>query len=159
MAGESYLTRQGYEKLSNDLKALKARRQALAKDIQEAAEKGDLKENAEYHAAREEQQKVNQRANELEQKLRNSRILDDLAGGEQGVIRIGSSVGLKHGQTGEEVAYTFVDAADADFAKGRISVRSPLAEGLLGHKEGEDVTVRLPAGPVPYKILKVSREI
>jgi transcription elongation factor GreA len=153
--GETILTRQGYEKLRADLKSLKDRRSGLAGEIKEAAEKGDLKENAEYHAAKEEQQKVQGRINELESKLRSARILDETAVA-AGEVRIGSVVTLKDAD-GDTSTYTLVDAAEADFAKGKISVNSPLAEGLLGHKEGDMAVAKLPAGPAKFKIVKVSR--
>jgi transcription elongation factor GreA len=156
VSGESFLTRQGYEKLRQDLSTLKERRGGLAMEIKEAAEKGDLKENAEYHAAKEEQQKVQHRINDLEEKLRSARIIDEtaLATGE---VRIGVTVTLKDLSDGDTVTYTLVDVAEADFAQGKISVRSPLAESLLGHKEGETVDVKLPVGFSKYKILKVAR--
>jgi transcription elongation factor GreA len=157
MAGETFLTRQGYEKLHDDLKRLKARRQELARDIQEAAEKGDLKENAEYHAAKEEQQKVQGRVSEIEEKLRTSRLIDEMSGMKAGEVRIGAIVTLKDVKDGDEMVYTLVDSAEADFSKGRISVRSPLAEALLGHKEGDRVAAKLPAGTITYQVLKVAR--
>ena len=89
MAGESFLTRQGYEKLRQDLAKLKERRGQLSGDIGEAREKGDLKDNAEYHAAKEEQAKVQQRINELEEKLRSARIIEESAV-QTGEIRIGA---------------------------------------------------------------------
>lgn len=156
MAGETFLTRQGYEKLRVDLKTLKDRRGGLAADIKEAAEKGDLKENAEYHAAKEEQQKVQHRINELEEKLRSARIIDENAMAE-GEIRIGVTINLKDSD-GDTLVYTLVDAVEADFAKGKISVTSPLAQGLLGHKAGETVDVKLPSGTAKFKVVKVSRE-
>jgi transcription elongation factor GreA len=158
VAGESFLTRQGYEKLRDEVQTLKDRRGGLAAEIKEAAEKGDLKENAEYHAAKEEQQKVQSRINELEQKLRSARILSeaDVAADE---VRIGATVTLKDVSDGESAVYTLVDAAEADFARGWISVGSPLADGLLGHKEGQTVDVKLPGGPAKFRIMKVSREV
>lgn len=156
MAGETFLTRQGYEKLRADLKILKDRRGGLSMEIKEAAEKGDLKENAEYHAAKEEQQKVQHRINEMEQKLRSAQIIDDNAMAE-GEIRIGVTVTLKDSD-GDTIVYTLVDAVEADFAKGKISVTSPLSQGLLGHKAGETVDVKLPSGTSKFKVVKVSRE-
>jgi transcription elongation factor GreA len=156
--GEIFLTRQGYEKLRQDLDALRERRQQLTRDIAEAAEKGDLKENAEYHAAKEEQQKVVRRMDEIEEKLRSARLIEE-ANIQAGEIRIGSTVRLKDEKTREEVTYTLVDGAEADFSKGRISVRSPLAQGLLGHKKGDRVEVRLPAGPTVYNVLDVNRSL
>jgi transcription elongation factor GreA len=156
--GETFLTREGYEKLRQDLQKLKERRQELAREIGEAAEKGDLKENAEYHAAKEEQQKVQRRIGEIEIKLRSARLIEESAV-QTGEIRIGATASLKEVKSGEEVTYTLVDSAEADFAKGRISVRSPVAQALLGHKEGDQVVVNLPAGPISYKVLKVTRSM
>ena len=157
MAGETFLTRQGYEKLRQDVQALKEKRQALAGEIQEAAEKGDLKENAEYHAAKEEQQKVQRRITDMEEKLRSARLIEEVAGMKSGEIRIGCTVQLKEVKSKDEATYTLVDSVEADFAKGLISVRSPLAEALLGHKEGDQVMVKLPVGPVAYEVVRVTR--
>lgn len=153
-----FLTRQGYEKLRLDLQALRDRRQALAKDIQEAAEKGDLKENAEYHAAKEEQAKVQRRVGELEVKLRSAQLIEE-SSVVVGEIRIGATARLEDLSDKSEVVYTFVDSAEADFSQGRISVRSPLAQGLLGHKEGEEVKIQLPGGVKRYRVGRVSREL
>jgi transcription elongation factor GreA len=158
VSGESFLTRQGYEKLRDEVQTLKDRRGRLAGEIKDAAEKGDLKENAEYHAAKEEQQKVQRRINEMEQKLRSARILSE-ADVPAGEVRIGATVTLKDLSDGEAAVYTLVDSAEADFARGWISVSSPLAEGLLGHKVGQTVDVKLPGGPAKFKIMKVSREV
>ena len=152
----SFLTRQGYEKLRDELGRLKERRGQLAVEIGEAREKGDLKENAEYHAAKEEQAKVQQRMNDLEQKLRTAQIIDE-KNVQAGEIRIGATAHLKNVKTGEDVVYTLVDAAEADFSKGWISVQSPVAQALLGHKQGETVTVRLAAGPIQYEVSRVTR--
>lgn len=152
----SFLTRQGYEKLRDELGRLKERRGQLAVEIGEAREKGDLKENAEYHAAKEEQAKVQHRMNELEQKLRTAQIIDE-KNVQAGEIRIGATAHLKNAKTGEAVVYTLVDAAEADFSKGWISVQSPVAQALLGHKEGETVTVRLASGPIQYEVARVTR--
>jgi transcription elongation factor GreA len=154
--GETFLTRSGYEKLRDDLARLKARRGQLAGEIGEAREKGDLKENAEYHAAKEEQAKVQRRMNELEEKLRSAQIIDD-SNVQLGEIRIGATAHLRDIKSGEETVYTLVDAAEADFSKGRISVQSPVAQALLGHKEGEEVVVRLPSGPLHYRVARVTR--
>ena len=156
MAGETFLSRSGYEKLRLELARLKERRGQLSVDIGEAREKGDLKENAEYHAAKEEQAKVQQRINDMEQKLRTAQIIDE-KNVQVGEIRIGATAHLKDLKTGEDVVYTLVDAAEADFSKGYISVQSPVAQALLGHKEGEQVTIRLAAGPLQYQVTRVAR--
>src|SRR4051812_40176412 len=118
MAGETFLTRQGYEKLRQELGRLKLRRGELAGEIKEAAEKGDLKENAEYHAAKEEQAKIQTRINDLEEKLRSARIIEEAAV-QTGEIRIGATAHLTEIKSGEEIAYMLVDAAEADFSKGK----------------------------------------
>jgi transcription elongation factor GreA len=156
--GETFLTRQGYEKLISDLKALKDRRQVLFIEIDEARQKGDLKENAEYHSAKEAQQKVMMRIGEIEGKLRAAQIIEEM-NVKADEVRIGSTVKIYDAAEKETYTYTLVDGAEADFAKGRISVRSPVAEGLLGHKVGDTVTIKLPAGEVTYKIEKVTRDI
>lgn len=156
MAGETFLTRAGYEKLRQELSKLKERRSQLSVDIGEAREKGDLKENAEYHAAKEEQAKVQQRINELEEKLRSARLIEESAA-PVGEIRIGATAHLKDVKSGESVAYTLVDATEADFAQGKISVQSPVAQALLGHKAGDKVLVKLAGGALEYLVTKVSR--
>lgn len=158
MAGETFLTRSGYEKLREELARLKERRGQLSVEIGEAREKGDLKENAEYHAAKEEQAKVQRRMNEMEEKLRSAQIIDE-SNVIAGEIRIGATAHLKEVKSGEEIEYTLVDPSEADFSKGKISVQSPVAQALLGHKEGEQITVRLPSGPLLYQVTKVSRSL
>lgn len=157
MAG-TFLTRPGYEKLREELARLKERRGQLSVEIGEAREKGDLKENAEYHAAKEEQAKVQRRMNEMEEKLRSAQIIDE-SNVVAGEIRIGATAHLKEVKSGEEMEYTLVDPAEADFSKGKISVQSPVAQALLGHKEGEQVTVQLASGPLLYHVTKVSRSL
>ena len=158
MAGETFLTRSGYEKMREELARLKERRGQLSGEIGEAREKGDLKENAEYHAAKEEQAKVQRRMNEMEEKLRSAQIIDE-ANVAVGEIRIGATAHLKEVKSGEEIEYTLVDPSEADFSKGKISVQSPVAQALLGHKEGEQVAVRLASGPLLYQVTKVSRSL
>jgi transcription elongation factor GreA len=157
MVGSTFLTREGYEKLRGELAKLKERRGQLSVDIGEAREKGDLKENAEYHAAKEEQAKVQVRINDLEEKLRSARLIEE-SGVQTGEARIGATVHLKNLSNNEEVVYTLVDVSEADFSKGRISVQSPVAQALLGRKEGDNVTVQLPGGALRYLVTKVSRE-
>jgi transcription elongation factor GreA len=158
MAGETFLSRTGYEKLREDLARLKERRGELSGEIGEAREKGDLKENAEYHAAKEEQAKVQRRINDMEEKLRSAQIIDE-SNVQAGEIRIGATAHLKDVKSGEKIEYTLVDAAEADFSKGRISVQSPVAQALLGHKEGEQITVKLASGPLSYHVEKVTRSL
>lgn len=151
------MTAAGVKALEDELKLLKTKeRPAVIKAIAEAREHGDLKENAEYHAAKEEQAKVQQRINELEEKLRSARIIEESAV-QTGEIRIGATAHLKDVKSGESVVYTLVDVSEADFSQGKISVQSPVAQALLGRKAGEKVTVRLAGGPLEYQVTKVTR--
>lgn len=149
---ETYLTRDGYKKLSEDLRELKQRKQVLSREIGEAREKGDLKENAEYHSAKERLGEVMSRIARIEEQLSGARMIDELAI-PKGEVQIGVRVTLKD-DSGDEYAWTLVGAAESDPSSGRISVDAPLARGLLGHKVGEEVKVELPAGPASFKILK-----
>jgi transcription elongation factor GreA len=124
--------------------------------IGEAREQGDLRENAGYQYAKEKQADVMRRIMELEQKLSNVRLIEEtkIAKNE---VRIGAKVTLKDISSGAEFAYTFVGQEESDPANGKLSVHSPLGEGLLGHKAGETATVDLPAGKKQFKILKIER--
>ncbi len=150
---ETYLTRAGYEKLVSDLQALKRRKTQLSKEIGEAAEKGDLRENADYTSAKEKQAEVLRRIHELEDKLKGVRLIDDLKI-KDGEVQIGVRVTLREKDSGEEYVWTLVGADEADPAAGKISVYAPLSQGILGKKVGEEVKVQLPAGPKSFKILK-----
>ncbi|HOW27356.1 MAG TPA: transcription elongation factor GreA [Elusimicrobiota bacterium] len=151
-----FLTRKGYEKLRKELEILKKQKQDLSREIGEAAEKGDLKENAEYHAAKEKQQAVVRKLDEIDQKLRSARIIEE-ADVKTDEICIGTTVFLKDTDSGEDITYTLVDGVEADFASGKISVRSPVAEALLGHKAGDTVQIRLPQVELKYKVVKLER--
>ena len=125
---EIYLTKEGFEKLKGELDYLKTvRRRELSKAIGEARAHGDLSENAEYDAAKEAQ------------------------------ALIGARVKLKDAASGEELEYTLVSGVEADFAKNKISVSSPVGKALLGHKVNETVEIKVPAGTLKYKILNISR--
>jgi len=150
---ETYLTRAGYEKLADDLKALKKHRTELSKEIEEAREKGDLKENAEYHAAKERQAEILRRIQEIEEKLRKAQLIDEIKV-EKDKVQIGVKVTLLESDSNEEFEWTLVGPEESDPVSGRISVYSPLAQGILGHKVGEKVQVALPAGSKTFKIVK-----
>lgn len=149
---ETYLTRAGYEKLKGDLEDLKKKKRRLSTEIGEAAEKGDLRENAEYTSAKEKQAEVLRRIGEIESKLKGAQLIDELKV-PKGEVRIGVKVTLKEKESGEEFSYSLVGPEESDPAQGKISVLSPLAQGLLGHKKGEEVKVILPAGAKVFVIL------
>jgi transcription elongation factor GreA len=126
------------------------RREVVAR-IKSAREHGDLKENAEYHAAREEQSFLEGRVQALEDRIRRAVVVDEVATGR---VIIGSKVTVEIG--GEELEYTIVGSAEADAAKGRLSMASPVGQALLGAVAGAEVDVRTPRGAVRYKVLSVA---
>lgn len=152
-----YLSRAGYEKLREELEFLKTtRRREITKAIAEARAHGDLSENAEYDAAKDAQGYNEKRVAELEETLSRARLLEDENIPSDQVL-IGATVKMIDMDTDEEIVYTFVTEEESDFAANKISISSPIGSGLLGHKEGEVVGVKVPAGTLRYKIVKISR--
>lgn len=152
----TYLTREGLEKLQAEFRALKQQKHQLANEVNTAAAMGDLRENAEYHAAKERLHQVGQRLTELELKLSNVQIIDDLEV-KAGEARVGTSVVLEDEQTKERFTYLLVGAEEADPSNGKLSIASPLGKTLLGKKAGDRFTLTLPRTTVPYKVVKVER--
>ncbi|MBM3250114.1 MAG: transcription elongation factor GreA [Candidatus Omnitrophica bacterium] len=153
-----YLTRKGHQKLVEELEHLKkVKRRELSRAVGEARSHGDISENAEYDAAKEAQAHNEKRIAELEAKLAGARIIEDHDIKADEVL-IGATVRLKDLDTGEELEYTLVSAEEADYNQNKISISSPVGEGLLNHKENETVQIKIPAGTLRYKILKISRE-
>jgi transcription elongation factor GreA len=157
MSGDTYLSREGYEKLRAELEYIKTtRRVQISKEIGIARAHGDISENAEYDAAKEAQGLNEKRISELEDKLAGAKIIDDLDIPKD-KIYIGATVQLKNLDTGEDIQHTLVAADEVDFALGKISISSPVAKGLLGRKEGDIVEIKVPAGILKYKVLKITR--
>ncbi len=157
MAGEIYLTRAGLNKLQAQLEEMKTSgRQKIAKAIGEARAQGDISENAEYDAAKEAQAHNEARISDLETKLANVRIIEN-ENIPSDKVYIGAHVTLKDLDTGEKIKYMLVSGEEANFEENKISVFSPIGKGLLGHKEGEEVEIKVPAGTLRYKILKNER--
>lgn len=154
MAG-IYLTRDGREKLIQELEALQKRKPLIQEEIARAREHGDLRENAEYHAAKETLTNLMRRIAELDSKIASAKIIDDLDIDPDKVF-IGVTITIQD-EDGDDYEYTIVDLEEANPAESKISVQSPLVEGLLGHKVGETVEVALPAGKTKFKILKITR--
>jgi transcription elongation factor GreA len=151
------LTRNGYEKLRKELEFLKTvKRREFSKAIGEARAHGDISENAEYDAAKESQGLNEKKIAELEAKLTRAQIIDDQDIPKDEVL-IGATVKLKDIKSGEELEYTLVAEEEADYSQGKISVSSPVGSALLNHKEDQTVEIRVPAGVLKYKILKISR--
>ena len=154
---EVYLTREGQRKLLDELEHLKTvKRRQLSKAIGEARAHGDISENAEYDAAKDAQAQNERRIAELEQKLSHARIIDD-QNIPSDVVLIGATVELKDLDTEEELKYLLVSEVEADYTQGKISFSSPVGSALLNHKENETVEIKIPAGILRYKILKISR--
>lgn len=153
---ETYLTKAGLEKLRAEHKALLSQKRQLTEEVNKAAAMGDLRENAEYHAARERLQHVSTRLAELDGKLTNVVIIDDLAI-KDGEARVGTSVTLEDEQTKERFSYLLVGPDEADPQQGKLSIASPLGKSLLGKKNGEKFTLSLPKAIVPYRVINVER--
>jgi len=148
------ITREGYDKLRNELDRLKrVERPSITKAIAEARAHGDLSENAEYHAAREKQSFVEARIADLETKVGAAEVIDPPTSGER--ITFGSTV-LLEDETGKEVRYQIVGSDETDPARGRISVLAPLARTLIGKHVGDTVTAQLPGGKKTFEILKAN---
>jgi len=152
-----HLTPEGYEKLRKEIKYLKTvQRRKLSKEIGQAIAQGDISENAEYDAAKEAQGLNEKKISELEDKFSRAQIIDD-ENIPKDEVRIGAMVELKDLKSEKEFQYTFVAELEADFSQRKVSVTSPVGRGLLGHKKGEIVEIKVPAGVLRYKILKISR--
>jgi transcription elongation factor GreA len=157
-AANFYLTPEGHRKLSEELQNLKTvRRRQISKEIEKARGHGDISENAEYDAAKDAQAHNEKQISELEFKLAHAQILDSASMSSDEVL-IGARVALKDMDTGEELEYVLVSEMESDYAQGKISVSSPVGSGLLNHKVGEIAEIKIPAGTLKYKILKISRE-
>lgn len=149
---DTYLTREGHKKLVEEKESLKRMKQQLSLDIAEAREKGDLKENAEYHSAKEKLAEVMNRIAKVDDKLDHVKLIDEIKV-PANTVAIGVKVTLQD-QDGDEFSYTLVGEDESDPSEGKISVFSPLAQGLLGKKVGEEAQVSLPAGIRAFKVLK-----
>jgi len=149
-----YSSRANYEKMVKELNGLKEIKQQLSKEIGEAAQQGDLKENAEYAAAKSRQEETLIKIQDLETTLRNTEITDNLQI-DKTEARIGATVTFKDEDSGLEMTYTLVGSMESNPDKGLLSVKSPLAAGLLGKKQGETFTADLPKGQKKFKLVKL----
>lgn len=150
------MTVRGAELLREELEYLKnVRRPAIIEAIAEAREHGDLKENAEYHAAREQQGFCEGRIQEIEGKLANSQIIDVTKFQNNGKIIFGATVVLLNTKTEEEVCYRIVGDDEANIKEGLISVNSPIARGLIGKEVDDTVNIVTPGGNVEFEIIEV----
>ena len=149
------MTKKGYEALQAELTRLRREeRPKVIQAITEAREHGDLKENAEYKAAKEHQQFIDTRMAELEHKLGNAQVVE-ISGGESETVVFGVTVSLLNMESQEGKRYTLVGEDEADIKNGSISVQSPIGRALIGHRVGDIVEVHRPAGMIEYEIQSI----
>lgn len=149
------LTSEGKLKLEEELQHLKVvRRAEVAVKIKEARAQGDLSENAEYDAAKEEQAEIESRITQIQNMLKKAEIINEDAF-DKGVVNLGNKVKIYDNDFEEEDVYTIVGSAEADPMKGKISNESPIGRALLGHKPGDEVPVETPDGIITIKVLEI----
>lgn len=159
MAAEkkNILTYEGLKKLEDELEELKVvRRKEVADKIKEAREQGDLSENAEYDAAKDEQREIEARIEELEKILKNAEVVDEDEV-DVDTINVGCKVKLLDLEYDEELEFRIVGSTEASSLQGKISNESPLGKALLRHKAGDSVEVETPAGLMKYKVLEIQK--
>jgi transcription elongation factor GreA len=149
------MTVEGEKLLREELSLLKTvNRPQISEAIKEAREKGDLKENAEYHAAREQQSFVEGRIKDIEGKLSNAQIIDISRMPVSDKVIFGTTVVVAD-ENNQKITYKIVGEDEADLKKGKISVTSPISRALVGKNEGDDVTIKTPSGNIQYEIIEV----
>ena len=155
MAQVSYVTEEGLKKLQEELKQLETvERPKIKKQIAEARDKGDLSENAEYDAAKEEQGMLEMKISQLKNTIANARILDE-SKIDTNTVQILNTVKIKNKKNNATMEYTIVSETEADLKQKKISVNSPIAKGLLGAKVGDVVEVQVPNGLIPFEIMEI----
>ena len=149
------MTPQGHAALEEELKQLKTvDRPRITAAIAEAREHGDLKENAEYHAAREQQGFCEARIRDIEAKLGGAEVIDPLKLPQEGRVVFGVTVVIENLDTEEQKRYKIVGDDEADFKANKISINSPIARGLIGKSEGDEAKIQTPSGEVEYEIVE-----
>lgn len=157
MAQQLTLTKEGLEKLQNELEYLKTdRRKEIVESIRVALSFGDLSENSEYDEAKTQQAKVEGRIQELEEMLRNVKVISDDQISTD-TVNIGAKVLVFNSTKNLDIEYTIVGSTEADPIKHKISDQSPIGKALLGHKVGEKVTVETPAGEMNLEIMSITK--
>lgn len=154
---KNLMTYEGLKKLEDELQDLKVnRRKEVAQKIKEAREQGDLSENAEYDAAKDEQRDIEARIEEIEKILKNAEVADDEFGA--GVINLGSTVTVYDCEFDEELVFKLVGSTEAKSLENKISNEAPLGKTLIGKVAGDEVEVETPSGIMKYKVINVTRE-
>jgi transcription elongation factor GreA len=153
----SYFTVEGLNKLKDDLHELRTKGRAdIARQIADARDKGDLSENAEYDAAKDAQGHLELKISRLEELIANARILDE-SNIDTSKVAVLSKVKIKNTANNAVFEYMLVSEEEADLKKGKISVKSPIGQGLLGKKIGETADIVIPAGKIKFQVLEISR--
>jgi transcription elongation factor GreA len=151
----SYYTKEGLEKLKNDLNQLKTKGRAdIARQIAEARDKGDLSENAEYDAAKDAQGHLEARIAQLEALVGNARLIDE-SKLDTSSVSILSKVTIKNKKNKAAFTYMLVSEEEADLKMGKISTQSPIGKGLLGKKVGDSALIKTPAGEIEFEVIKI----
>jgi transcription elongation factor GreA len=157
MTKVAYYTKEGYQKLKDELNQLKdVERPKASQAIAEARDKGDLSENAEYDAAKEAQGLLEMRIAKLEETLANARIIDESQLDNSKVLVL-STVTIKNKVNGQEMTYTLVAESEADLKTRKISVNSPIGKGLLGKAVGDIAEIQVPNGKIQFEVVKITR--
>jgi len=156
MSGVNYMTAEGLKKMKQELDHLvKVERPAISKQIGEAIEKGDISENAEYDAAKDAQGMLEARIALLQSQVANARIIDE-SKIDTSSVQIMNIVTIKNQKTGATMKYTIVSEHEADLKAGKISIKTPIAKGLLGKKIGDVVDIQVPSGVIPFEIVDIA---
>ncbi|MCA6381733.1 MAG: transcription elongation factor GreA [Cytophagales bacterium] len=151
----SYYTKEGLEKLTNELANLKTKgRSDIAKQIAEARDKGDLSENAEYDAAKDAQGHLEAKIAKLEDLMGSARLIDE-SKIDTSMVSILSKVTIKNKKNAMTVTYMLVSEEEADLKAGKISTQSPIGKGLLGKKQGDSVKIKTPAGEMEFEVMSI----
>lgn len=156
MADVIYVTEEGLQKLKEELEQLRnIERPLISRQIADARDKGDLSENAEYAAAKEAQGMLELKINKLEDILARSRVLDEKKI-DTLTVRILSKVKIKNKSNGTVMEYQLVPESEANLKSGKIAVNSPIAQGIIGKKVGDTVSIKVPSGVIPFEIVSIS---
>jgi transcription elongation factor GreA len=157
MVVSKYFTQDGLDKLKDELdRLMSVERKKISMQIADARDKGDLTENAEYDAAKDAQGMLEMKIAKLQETVNHAKVIDETKL-ESGKVLILSTVEVKNCKTGTKSKYTLVPENEANLKAGKISVTSPIAQGMLGRKKGEKVEIKVPAGIITLEILKISR--
>ena len=152
----AYMSEEGYKKLLADLKYMETvQRPEISRQIAEARDKGDLSENAEYDAAKEAQGMLEMKISQMKEVIAAAKIIDESKHSTDSV-QILNKVELKNVKNGAKMTYTIVSESEANLKEGKISVNTPIAQGLLGKKVGDIAEIRVPQGTVSFEIVKIS---